>query len=384
MTRRRCSTPVGVLRGAAVALAVAVAVPGPSALASPTSPSSAAESSDLTEPQTSSEGVEVRTFGTVQVRPYQKVENPLVTFAVHGVQRIEGGTVVYYSAGSSEAPPDADGLSELVATQLAGRYSGGGALSSVRLVDASAMQVLSTLPLPEGQDTVRGRPFASKTTAVPDETGTMGVLFAVLPELAAGTETVDVQLAFGVTVPDVPVGDGLFEPTLDAGEVIPLGTGWPEIDEQQLQDVDKPELSVHPLAVVTEAIDKSSVTTQEEEQVTIDLAADVLFAFDKADLTPASRAKLAEVGAQITAQASPGRLAIIGHTDSKGTDAYNDDLSRRRAQAVADALSPQVRGVDLDITVEGRGEKEPVAENTTDEGRQANRRVSVTYTIAGG
>ena len=51
---------------------------------------------------------------------------------------------------------------------------------------------------------------------------------------------------------------------------------------------------------------------------------------------------------------------------------------------MANALAPQVQAVDLDITVEGRGEKEPVADNSSDEGRQANRRVSVTYIVAGG
>jgi outer membrane protein OmpA-like peptidoglycan-associated protein len=73
---------------------------------------------------------------------------------------------------------------------------------------------------------------------------------------------------------------------------------------------------------------------------------------------------------------------VVGHTDSQGSDAYNDDLSRRRAEAVAAVLRPELAGgPELDLAVEGRGEREPVADNSTDEGRQANRRVSVTFTI---
>jgi outer membrane protein OmpA-like peptidoglycan-associated protein len=257
-------------------------------------------------------------------------------------------------------------------------------VGTVRLVDPETSSVLEMLPHPENQDSVVADPFARPLSALPDEPGVMGVMAAVLPELSAETETVDVQLVFGATVPDVPVGDGAFEPMVPGDEVIPLGTGWPQIDSDLVGRVQEPDLSVHGLAVVTEALDQSSVTTEEAEEVTIDLAADVLFAFDKADLSAAAQAKLAEVAAQVKERAAPGSLTIVGHTDSKGTDAYNNDLSKRRAQAVADALTPQIAGVELDITVEGRGESEPVADNSTDKGRQANRRVSVTYTIAGG
>ena len=61
-------------------------------------------------------------------------------------------------------------------------------------------------------------------------------------------------------------------------------------------------------------------------------------------------------------------------------DTYNDDLSRRRAQAVADVLRPVLAPAGITLAVEGRGEREPVAENGSAEGRQLNRRVSVGFT----
>jgi OOP family OmpA-OmpF porin len=104
-------------------------------------------------------------------------------------------------------------------------------------------------------------------------------------------------------------------------------------------------------------------------------ASDQLFGFDKVDLKPSARAKLDALaekmqGADLTA------IHVVGHTDAVGTDAYNDKLSVRRAQAVRDYLVG--KGVDPNlIDVQGRGKREPVASNKTEEGRAQNRRVEV-------
>jgi outer membrane protein OmpA-like peptidoglycan-associated protein len=69
----------------------------------------------------------------------------------------------------------------------------------------------------------------------------------------------------------------------------------------------------------------------------------------------------------------------MGHTDSTGSDAYNEDLSKRRADAVADYLA--LRGVSrARIATIGYGERYPVADNATDEGRARNRRVEIKIT----
>ncbi|MGH7658108.1 MAG: OmpA family protein, partial [Gemmatimonadales bacterium] len=69
-------------------------------------------------------------------------------------------------------------------------------------------------------------------------------------------------------------------------------------------------------------------------------------------------------------------LLIVGHTDSVGTDSYNLDLSRRRADAASDYLASQ--GVlRTRLNTQGMGENDPVAANDTETGRQANRRVEV-------
>jgi OOP family OmpA-OmpF porin len=109
------------------------------------------------------------------------------------------------------------------------------------------------------------------------------------------------------------------------------------------------------------------------EKVT--LAADVLFDFDKSVLKPEGKAKLDDLAGKVTAINLEVVIAI-GHTDSIGSDAYNQKLSVRRAESVKAYLVS--KGVEPNrIYTEGKGEKQPVASNKTKEGRQKNRRVEI-------
>lgn len=363
--------------------------PSSSTSSSPSTSGSASQdagaATDLAEPQTSAEGVEVRTLGTVTVRPYQTASNPPVVLALHGVQRVDGATVVYWSVGSEEegAIDGPGGLSELAAEQVGAAYVNTAGVGSVRLVDPSSATAWATVRRPSTADAPSPEPFTSGYAALPTEAGQMAVLYAVLPELPDEVETVDVDLMFGVTIPDVPVDEGYLEPTTDPGQVIPLGTGWPEIDTDEVADMEDPGTWTYPLSTVTEALDDTQVVTETGETVTIDLAADVLFAFDRADLNPQAQAKLTEITQKLVADGATGQVSIVGHTDSQGSDAYNQDLSLRRAQSVAAVLQPALGGQSLTFAVEGRGESEPVADNGNPEGQQLNRRVSITYTAGG-
>jgi len=101
----------------------------------------------------------------------------------------------------------------------------------------------------------------------------------------------------------------------------------------------------------------------------------VHFGFDLYDLTDDARAILARaVGAL---QANPKvRVEIVGHTDSVGSDAYNQKLSERRAAAVAEYL--QTQGIDASrLAASGRGESMPIATNENEDGRRLNRRVEL-------
>lgn len=109
--------------------------------------------------------------------------------------------------------------------------------------------------------------------------------------------------------------------------------------------------------------------------VTIDLVEDE-FDFDSANLLPHMMAALDDVAGRIMASTGDETLVIVGHTDSVGSEVYNQGLSERRAAAVADYLVSQ--GVSADaISTKGMGESQPVADNSTAGGRAKNRRVEI-------
>ncbi len=104
-------------------------------------------------------------------------------------------------------------------------------------------------------------------------------------------------------------------------------------------------------------------------------AADAFFDFDKSVLKPEGRAKLDDLVSKIKG-INLEVIIAVGHTDSIGSDAYNQRLSVRRAEAVKAYLVS--KGIERNrIYTEGKGEKQPVADNRTAEGRAKNRRVEV-------
>ncbi len=109
------------------------------------------------------------------------------------------------------------------------------------------------------------------------------------------------------------------------------------------------------------------------EKVTF--AADAFFDFDKAVLKPEGRAKLDDLVSKMSGLNLEVIIAV-GHTDSVGSDAYNQKLSIRRSEAVKSYLV--TKGVEKNrVYTEGKGEKQPVADNKTAEGRAKNRRVEI-------
>jgi outer membrane protein OmpA-like peptidoglycan-associated protein len=114
---------------------------------------------------------------------------------------------------------------------------------------------------------------------------------------------------------------------------------------------------------------------KESETIYLSLGSDVLFDSGKATLQPGGRSKLREL-ANILDRYPRTIVTITGNTDSRGTAAFNDQLSKERAQAVADALI--ANGVNPGrILTRGAGFANPVATNATPEGRQQNRRVDI-------
>jgi outer membrane protein OmpA-like peptidoglycan-associated protein len=117
-------------------------------------------------------------------------------------------------------------------------------------------------------------------------------------------------------------------------------------------------------------------------EVRVDMAADVLFDFDKADLLPKADETLQKAADFIRDRAKGGAVRIEGHTDAKGNDAYNQKLSERRAASVKNWFAAHGLS-NMKFSTEGFGAKKPVAPNTKPDGsddpdgRQKNRRVEL-------
>ena len=117
------------------------------------------------------------------------------------------------------------------------------------------------------------------------------------------------------------------------------------------------------------------VTRTGENEITLNLPSDITFDVDRADIKPQFRQSLADVSATLREYPST-TIDVAGHADSTGSDAHNQELSQRRADAVAQALIGN--GVQpVRVVAVGFGESRPIADNATTAGRQANRRVEI-------
>lgn len=158
--------------------------------------------------------------------------------------------------------------------------------------------------------------------------------------------------------------------------------GWAAEEPQPAADL---KMQVLDLVFKIEDIGGKVVDLQMKEtdtEIRIELAADVLFDFDKADLRSDARTALKQVG-DIIREKAKGTVRIEGHTDSKGSDAYNQKLSQRRANSVKDWLVKNEGLKSVRFSTSGFGAKKPAAANTRPdgsddpEGRQKNRRVEI-------
>jgi outer membrane protein OmpA-like peptidoglycan-associated protein len=112
------------------------------------------------------------------------------------------------------------------------------------------------------------------------------------------------------------------------------------------------------------------------DNITLNMPGNVTFATNSSDLNPAFFNVLNSVG-KVLAKYEKTVVEVAGHTDSTGSDAYNQGLSERRANSVSAYLRSQ-GVIEQRLITLGMGESRPIADNSSDSGRQANRRVEIT------
>lgn len=160
--------------------------------------------------------------------------------------------------------------------------------------------------------------------------------------------------------------------TFDTNIQRPSSDRKPEIKNLEfiIQDLDYPLVDLNTIA-------------ESENEITIELAADILFDFDESTLKPPAIPSLKDVIEKIN-DSSSTTIKVEGHTDSKETNAYNQILSQKRAISVRDWLINNGRFNPQIFTIKGYGETKPIEPNQTDDGddnpssRQRNRRVEIT------
>ena len=187
-------------------------------------------------------------------------------------------------------------------------------------------------------------------------------LYAVYPALPKDVTKVTVRAPLTTPFHDVELGSGPVSPAPS----LPV--------DPQTADLAAP--IIRPLVSNAEGLEQS--VDEDGENKRFRISADVLFAVDKADLSPAAQRILKEVAEQIDAS-SDDVVEVDGHTDDTGTSRHNRDLSRRRAESVVNELKRMVTRTGVTFQATGHGETEPVASNDSEEGRRLNRRVAVTF-----
>jgi len=236
--------------------------------------------------------------------------------------------------------------------------------NGVRLVDREAGTVARALRTEDDKIvmTRNGSPGGPATDSAEEAAGDdVTVVYVAFPVPDAAT--VDVLLPATGWVPDVPVVDAA-----DAGALtVPPG---------ELADgAPAPEVPFA-LEAYSEVLGGQVSARRSVEQLEVVVASDVLFAFDSDQLAPEADGALQAAVAQVTAHAE-GRLTVVGHTDDQGDEAYNTDLSQRRAATVASRIAQFADLSAFEVTVQGRGEAEPAVPGTGEAERAQNRRVEL-------
>ncbi|WP_169744456.1 OmpA family protein [Spirillospora albida] len=192
-------------------------------------------------------------------------------------------------------------------------------------------------------------------------------LVAVFPAPPADVTHMDALFPSAPPFLDVQLGSRPVEPVV-------VDSGGGKADPNTLK---AGEPQVFPL---TEQVDDDSKAQDDDgNNLRVRLSTDVLFALNKADLTPKAQSALKDVAAKID-QSAGNTVQIDGHTDNSGNDAINNPLSDRRAQTVKAALQRLVTRQGVEYRTKGHGSREPIATNENAEGRRVNRRVTVQFT----
>lgn len=245
--------------------------------------------------------------------------------------------------------------------------------SGVKLVDPAAHK--EYLPVRDSQN----RPFDSQIPPLNDSLTHLA--WVVFPAPPTSVTSIDVVFPNGgPQVPGISISASASPPTADANMTAAKAAPF----AAALGSSDTTGLTLPVENLVSTVGNPNGSDSESATQDAITLRSDVLFHFDKSNLTPTAHSILGRLAPQIKSRAI-GPVKITGYTDSIGTDAVNIPLSNARAHSVVAALQPLTPGVSYESS--GRGSSDPVAPNTKPDGsddpagRALNRRVTIVFAV---
>ena len=147
---------------------------------------------------------------------------------------------------------------------------------------------------------------------------------------------------------------------------------------ESIESVDLADREILDLISISDDTDTQTGRTEAGEEVSILLSSDVLFDTNSSELNSEAREILEQVAQEID-DASASTISIDGHADNTGNDSINIPLSQKRAESVESALADLITREGISFDSEGHGSVDPIANNDTEEGRERNRRVTVTF-----
>lgn len=228
--------------------------------------------------------------------------------------------------------------------------------SRVILVDGKNLKAY--FPSQSKQGTYMEAGFPSSNQIQPGHSINVSVFYPAPP---ASVTKVDISAPAMVPFNDIPISGSA---TVESGEPDPTKV---PLNPPRIEN----------LTSISDDLDGDKSVDDSGDQTAIRLNTDVLFALNKAKLSGKAKSILKDVAKQID-NASTSTIKVDGYTDSSGNDAINNPLSQRRADAVAKELKNLVTRQGVTYQTAGHGSSDPVATNDTPEGRQKNRRVTVT------
>jgi outer membrane protein OmpA-like peptidoglycan-associated protein len=293
---------------------------------------------------------------------------------IHRIQRLRDSSVLLFSVTLLDTE-ERSNLSEFGSDKIDSTFSG------FHLVDTVGRRYYSTLR--QGDD--QGDAFGSDHDGVTFDQGVpyeARVYYPAIPASARHMTVISPGTPSEFT--GVPVVDGGAAPAAPTAAASSPTAGQPAVLPGTEPSGDVWHGGVQDLVDTVETADRTTRTGAGQQ--TEALRADVLFAFDSAQLTAKAQGTLADVATEIKNNADPEKpITVVGHTDGKGTAEYNQSLSERRSRAVTDTLRQSLGTQPFTLTASGKGATEPVAQETKPDGsdnpagRALNRRVEVTF-----